>query len=73
MKLVRVVSVFKSDERSCVENYRPISNLTVFNKIFERLIYKRMISFLDSINILSPSQYGLKKIINTTLAIFHLV
>ena len=63
MKLARVVPIFKSGERSCVENYRAISNLIVFNKIFERLIYNRMIPFLDSNNILSPSQYGFKKLV----------
>ena len=35
LKLARVIPVYKSGCRNLVENYRPISNLLVFNKIFE--------------------------------------
>lgn len=35
----------------CLSNYRPISSLSVFNKILERLMYNRLISFLDKKNL----------------------
>ena len=54
-------------------NYRPISNLSLFNKMFEQLIYNRIKLFLDSFNISFPLQYGFRKFSNTTLEIFHLV
>ena len=73
MKVARVVPIFKSCERTLVSNYRPISNLSIFNKIFEQLTHKRMLSFLKVQNVLSPLQFGFMKDNSTTLAIFHLI
>ena len=38
LKIARVTPVFKSGDRKLIDNYRPISNLSFFNKIFEKLI-----------------------------------
>ena len=37
LKLAKVVPVFKSGEKTDPNNYRPISLLSIFNRIFERL------------------------------------
>ena len=73
LKVARVVPIYKKGDREKTENYRPISNLNVFNKIYERLTYDRIYSFLEKQNILSNLQYGFMRNSNTTLAIFHLV
>ena len=44
-----------------VSNYRPISVLPAFSKIMERLVYNRLIEFLNKHNILSICQYGFRK------------
>ena len=53
----RPETVTKSD----VKNYRPICSLSPFSKIFEKIIYNRMIEFIDQNNILSPNQFGFRK------------
>ena len=73
LKVARVVPIYKSGDRSIVSNYRPISNLSIFNKIFETLINNRMQSFITKHNIISRSQYGFRKGLSTTLAVFNLV
>ena len=43
----------------CV-NYRPISLLSIFSKIFEKLIYNRMYSFLNSNNLIYGKQFSFR-------------
>ena len=47
MKLAKVIPVYKKGDRCSPGNYRPISMLSVFDKMLEKLMYKRIISFLD--------------------------
>jgi len=47
MKVARVVPILKSGCKKEFSNYRPISILPVLNKIFEKLIYVRLVSFLE--------------------------
>ena len=41
-KVARVTPLYKSEEKSLVENYRPISVLPVFSKIMERVVHRHM-------------------------------
>ena len=50
LKIAKVIPVYKSGPPDDVGNYRPISLLTSLSTIFERLIFKRMISFFDKNN-----------------------
>ena len=53
-----IVPVYKKGDHQCVLNYRPVSVLPVFSKIFERLIYKAMFNhFLDN-NLISCKQFS---------------
>ena len=61
MKLAKVVPLHKGDSVLNVCNYRPISLLPIFSKIFERLIYNRLIKFIDHNQILSQLQLGFQK------------
>ena len=60
LKTAKVVPVFKSGDESKPGNYRPISLLSIFNRIFEKLVYKRLIKFVNQHNILYSSQYGFR-------------
>ena len=61
LKIARVIPLFKSGDRSLFTNYRPVSVLPAFSKIFERAIYNRLLSYLDKHKVLSNSQFGFRK------------
>ena len=68
-KIARVLPVFKKGIQTLCENYRPISLLIIFNRILERLMYKRLISYIDKFNILYSKQFGFRKSHSTEHAI----
>ena len=68
-KIAKVVPLFKNDSPLTVPNYRPISLLPIITKIFERLMYNRLISFINKYNIITPNQYGFQAQKSTELAI----
>ena len=73
-KLARVIPVYKSKgEKHLYENYRPISLLSSFSKIVERLIYNKIFEFLVRCNIIFESQFGFRKGHNTTHATLDFV
>ena len=73
MKLARVIPLFKNGEMNDFSNYRPISILSQFSKILEKIFHNRMMSFIDDKQILYKSQYGFRKNMSTSLAIMELV
>jgi hypothetical protein len=73
MKIAKVIPIFKSGDNTKLINYRPISILPVLSKILERLIYNRMIKFIDKYSILTTSQYGFRSGHSTNSAIIDLI
>jgi len=73
LKTAKIIPVYKSDDKKIISNYRPISVLPAFSKIIERLLYNRLLQFIDKHNILSPNQYGFRKNISTSMALLDLV
>ena len=61
LKRAKVIPVHKGDSRMEAKNYRPISLLPIFNKIFEKLLHSRISSFIEKYKILYPRQYGFQK------------
>ena len=72
LKIAKVTPIHKEGDKNDLNNYRPISVLSQFNQIFERLISKRLMSFIDKYNILSKKQFGFRKRHNTEHAILNL-
>jgi len=60
-KIADVIPVHKKDSVTCMNNYRPISLLSIFNKILKKLVYKRLITFIDKYNILYEKQFGFRR------------
>ena len=48
-KIARVTFIHKKGSVFDVSNYRPISLLSIFNKIIEKLMYNRLINYLDNL------------------------
>lgn len=61
MKRARVAVIFKGGNRNEATNYRPISILPVFSKGLEKIIYSRLINFLDKTRALTDCQFGFRK------------
>jgi hypothetical protein len=61
LKIAKVIPVFKAGDRRLVENYRPISLLNVFSKVFKKIVHNRLSSFLNINNLISPRQFGFRK------------
>ncbi|XP_047129352.1 uncharacterized protein LOC124809339 [Hydra vulgaris] len=62
----------KGGELTNVGNYRPISILSVFSKILERILFDRIFNHLSENNILDNNQYGFKKNNSTEYAVLQL-
>ena len=73
LKVARVTPVFKADDPTQVGNYRPISVLSVFSKIFERVIQGRLLSYLNKEGSILGSQYGFRRGHSTDMAILDMV
>ena len=67
-KLAKVTPVFKKGSRQDKDNYRPISVLSIFSKIFEKAMFKRLYGYLESCNILYPLQFGFRQKCSTNHA-----
>ena len=68
-----IVSLHKGDSPENPSNYCPISILSAFSKILEKVIYKRFYDFLKSSNFLTNSQFGFGSRHNTEHAIVALI
>lgn len=71
-KIAKVVPVFKSGDPSLPVNYRPISLLSSFSKILEKLMYNKMILFINKYDILSNCQFGFRANYGTEDVLHHL-
>jgi len=73
LKIARVVPVYKSGDRMIEKNYRPISTLPFLSKVFERLMYMRLMSYLNSNNLICAHQFGFRQNFSTSDAVVELV
>ena len=73
LKIGKITPVFKKGDSDVFDNYRPISMLPIFGKIFEKLIYSRLYSFLISKNVIYDKQFGFRKNHSTAHAVNYSV
>ena len=69
LKISKVIALYKKGSKLITENYRPISLLNIFDKILEKLLYKRLVSFLNIYDALFQFQFGFREGYSTTLAL----
>ena len=73
LKIARVTPVFKGGDRSKLGNYRPISVLSCFSKILERIMHNGIYKYLQENKILYPKQFGFQFGHSTDHAIIQFV
>ena len=71
-KLAKVIPIYKGEDELLCENYRPISLLPIFSKIFEKVIYTRMYTFLSDNNLIYSKQFGFRSNHSTNHALVSL-
>ena len=73
LKISKVVPVFKADDETDPNNYRPISLLSNLNRIFEKLMYSRLIQYIEKRNLLDNAKYGFRAGSSTSHAILDII
>ena len=69
LKIAKVISLYKSGAKTDPGNYRPISLLSIINKIYEKAIYSRIYRFLEKNKLINSSQFGFRQGHSTEMAI----
>ena len=57
----KVIPIFKKENTKNAANYRPISLLSNFSKILEKIVHRRLYSFFNNSNLLSNHQFGFRQ------------
>jgi len=60
-KRANITPIFKSADKSKVENYRPVSLTPFYGKVLEKIIKKHIETFLIETNFVNDSQHGFRK------------
>jgi hypothetical protein len=73
LKTAKVIPLYKCNDASMISNYRPVSILSIFSKLLERIMYNRIIDFINTNDILYDLQFGFRSGHSTNLALIYLV
>ena len=73
LKLANVIPLYKADDPCSFNNYRPISLLCVLTKVFEKVMYNRLVEYLDMLNILNDKQFGFRGLLWSCMALMALM
>ena len=69
LKIVKVIPIHKGGSTQDINNYRPITLLSIFDKIIEKLAHKRLYNFHIEHKILYENQFGFRKNNSTVFAL----
>ena len=58
--MANVVPVHKKSDKQILKNYRSVSLLPIYGKVFERLLYKSLFEYFIEKDLISPNQSGFK-------------
>ena len=72
LKIAKVIALYKKGAKHYPNNYRPIGLLSHFDKIFEKILCRRLISFLERNELLYCYQYGFRKLYSIGLALIEI-
>ena len=73
LKMANVVPLYKCDDPMMFNHYRPVSLLCTLSKVFEKIMYNRLINFLDKFSILYEYQFGFRRKRSTHMALISLI
>ena len=73
LKHTKIIPIYKDGNKDEPSNYCSISLLSIFNRLFEKVIYNRLKTFLNKHNVLYESQYDFRERRSTDHAILDIV
>jgi hypothetical protein len=73
LKIAKVIPIYKADSPEFFTNYRPISLLPNFSKLFEKVMHNRITNFIESFDILYSRQFRFRKKHSTVLSLTYLI
>ena len=73
LKVANVIPLYKSDDVMVFNHYRPVSLLCVLSKVFEKIMYERLLKFLENLKLLYSEQYGFRRKHSTYMALLTLM
>ena len=71
LKVARVTPIFKEGNSEDIGNWRPISNLPLFSKLFEGVFHDQLYDFFESKNLLHKCQFGFRRGKSTVQALME--
>ena len=69
LKIAKVIPIYKKGDKRDVRNYRQVSVLPAFSKIYEKALTYRFTQYLENNNILSDYQHGFRQNRSTETAL----
>ena len=72
LKTAKVITIHNSGDIDDPTNYRPISLLSPFSKIIEKVLKHRFLDFMEKNKVMNNAQYGFKKGVSTSDALSDL-
>ena len=72
-KLANVTPIVKKGDKQLIKNYRPISLLPICGRIFEKVIFNNLYSYLHTNNLISKNLSGFRPGDSTTNQLLYLL
>ena len=72
LKISNVLPLFKACDPCVINNYRPVSQLCILSKVYEKVMYNRLLTFLEDYNVLFENQFGFRKLHSSYMALMVL-
>lgn len=73
LKISKIVPLHKKGDTDVIDNYRPISIIVIFSKVFEILLGERLYQYLEKNNLLHSMQFGFRSKKSTNSALLEVV
>ena len=70
-KLARVTPIFKTGSKKDANNYRPISVISVFSRMLEKIVHDQLIEYLVTNKLLTPNQSAFRKLYSTVTSLIN--
>ena len=73
LKIAKVIPLYKKDDETIFDNYRPISLLPTISKVFEKVIFKQLFNYFTTNKLFFSSQYGFRSDHSTEFAVLEII